>query len=655
MSASHFREQLALCITLAVLAAASGDYRANMFLNGQYQNGIKDQKENHLLVNPSTNVFLNHAIISRQASPFQGPTYLPPKEFLKCAPGQQCVRSGQCLNGYFAQQLPKIQNCDPETTVCCTYRPPPTTTTTTTTSVPVANCAYDSDCVTPDNCRNGEISAINYVKKQRPNRCPAPNICCRIPSTTLTEDGYIFNLPEKTFPLPTKPAVLAMPSTQAPFRPQPTTALPASRPTIEYLPPSTTQHPSYEKVQTSRRPVYLPPSPATESASSLIPKIRPRPEPRPQPTRRPTNEYLPPAAANEIPHFEPDRAPQPSNQKPIYRGEDQLSPQIFPTPQPANVPKHFAKCASALVCTSENFCNAIGVLSETPVELSPMEAAFRVPLTDCLQTENGSPGKCCRDPNYVDPWPVNLAGVCATRNKRTKPTGVKDLDANFAEIPWQAMILRESSKTLICGGAIIGDQFVLSSASCVNGLPVTDIRVKAGEWELGSTNEPLPFQLTGVKTVDVHPDYDPSTNSHDLAIIRLERRLEFASHIQPICISDEDPKDSEQCFTSGWGKQALSIHEEGALMHVTDTLPQARSECSADSSSVCSATKFDSCQFDVGSALACGSGSSVRLKGIFAGENSCGEGQTVRFAKPDIKWINTAFAENNKPLLLKRF
>jgi len=90
-------------------------------------------------------------------------------------------------------------------------------------------------------------------------------------------------------------------------------------------------------------------------------------------------------------------------------------------------------------------------------------------------------------------------------------------------------------------------------------------------------------------------------------------------------------------------------------MHVTDTLPQARSECSADSSSVCSATKFDSCQFDVGSALACGSGSSVRLKGIFAGENSCGEGQTVRFAKPDIKWINTAFAENNKPLLLKRF
>lgn len=90
-------------------------------------------------------------------------------------------------------------------------------------------------------------------------------------------------------------------------------------------------------------------------------------------------------------------------------------------------------------------------------------------------------------------------------------------------------------------------------------------------------------------------------------------------------------------------------------MHVTDTTAQSRSDCGADVSSVCSATKFDACQFDVGSALACGSGSNVRLKGIFAGESSCGDGQTVRFAKPDIKWINTAFADRNKPLLLKRF
>ncbi|KAH8372954.1 hypothetical protein KR009_008972, partial [Drosophila setifemur] len=667
----RFREQLSLVLALGVLAMTSADYQGNMFLNGQYQNNVKDHRETHLTVNPSSNVFLNHAIISRQASPFQGPTYLPPKEFLKCASGQQCVRQGQCQNGFFSQQLPRIQNCDPETDICCSYRAPPTTTTTTTTTpVPFASCGRDSDCVAPENCRNGEIVAINYVKKQGPNRCYGPDVCCRMPSTTLTEDGYIFNLPEKTFPLPTNPTVPAVRTTQPSRLPQPTTAVPPARPTNEYLPPQTTQRAVYQPPQTTQRPVYQPPQTTRRPVyqppqTTRRPVYQPPPTtPRsvPQTTRRPTNEYLPPVSANEIPHrekpsYEPDRVPQPSNEKPVYRGEDLLSPQIFPTPQtqPQNVPKHFAKCASALVCTAENYCNAIGVLTETPVELSPMEAAFRVPLTDCLQAENGSPGKCCRDPNYVDPWPVNLAGVCATRNKRTKPTGVKDLDANFAEIPWQAMILKESTKTLLCGGAIIGDEFVLTSASCVNGVPVNDVRIKAGEWELGSTNEPLPFQLTGAKTIDVHPSYNPSTNANDLAIIRLEKRLEFATHIQPICISDEDPSPSEQCVTTGWGKQALSIHEEGAIMHVTDTSALGRSECGADGSSVCSATKFDACEFDVGSALACGSGSNVRLKGVYAGENSCGNGQTVRFAKPDIKWINTAFADRNKPLLLKRF
>nr|XP_016926051.1 inactive serine protease scarface [Drosophila suzukii] len=636
MTISRFRKQLVLCFTLIMLPLVSADYQGNMFLNGQYQNGIKVQKETQDSVNPSSNVFLNHAIISRQASPFQGPPYLPPKEYLKCDPGQQCVRHVQCLNGFFTQKFPRIQNCQPETNICCTYQAPPPISTINT-PVPFASCPRDSDCVASENCRNGEISAIHYVKKQKHIHCPAPNVCCRMPSTTLTEDGYIFNLPNKTFPLPTNPTISVVRTTPPPYRSQLTVVIPAPRP--NYLPPSTTLHP----VQTTRRPDHQSP-PTTQ-----------RPPLRPKPTRRPTNEYLPPMSANEITPFEPDRVPQPSNEKPIYRGEDQLSPQIFPIPQTAERPKHFSKCASALVCTSENFCNAIGVVSESAVELTPLEAVFRVPLTDCLQDENGAPGKCCRDPNYVDPWPVNLAGVCATRNKRTKPTGVKELDASFAEISWQAMILRESSKTLICGGAIIGDEFVLTSAGCVNGLPVTDIRVKAGEWELGSTNEPLPFQLTGVKTIDVHPAYDHSTNAHDIAIIRLERRLEFASHIQPICISDEDPKASEQCITSGWGKQALLIHEEGALMHVTDTSALGRSECGADSSSVCSATKFDACQFDVGSALACGSGSNIRLKGIFAGENSCGDGQTVRFAKPDIKWINKAFADKNKPLLLKRF
>lgn len=106
---ARFRQQPIILIVFCVLALGKCDYKGNMFLNGQYQNGVKEIRETHFSVNPTSNVFLQHAIISRQASPFQGPTYLPPKEYLKCAQGQQCVRQGQCSNGFFSQQVPRIQ------------------------------------------------------------------------------------------------------------------------------------------------------------------------------------------------------------------------------------------------------------------------------------------------------------------------------------------------------------------------------------------------------------------------------------------------------------------------------------------------------------------------------------------------------------------
>lgn len=35
---------------------------------------------------------------------------------------------------------------------------------------------------------------------------------------------------------------------------------------------------------------------------------------------------------------------------------------------------------------------------------------FRVPLTDCREPTTKEVGKCCRDPDYVDPWPVGRTG-----------------------------------------------------------------------------------------------------------------------------------------------------------------------------------------------------------------------------------------------------
>lgn len=49
------------------------------------------------------------------------------------------------------------------------------------------------------------------------------------------------------------------------------------------------------------------------------------------------------------------------------------------------------------------------------------------------------------------------------------PKGQGPYDAAFGEFPWQAMILKESTKSLLCGGAIIQADTVLTAANCVQG------------------------------------------------------------------------------------------------------------------------------------------------------------------------------------------
>ena len=159
---------------------------------------------------------------------------------------------------------------------------------------------------------------------------------------------------------------------------------------------------------------YLPsfpefnPAPSNDQQTFIRPTQPPRPiQPRPQPPQRPVQPRPTPPPQRPI-------QPQPTPQRPY---QPPPTPQRPYQPQPTeNRPVEYAPiivpvgCSAALNCTNIQYCTADGVISRTPVILNPDQELFRVPLTDCRNPITKDVGKCCRDPDYTDPWPVGRTG-----------------------------------------------------------------------------------------------------------------------------------------------------------------------------------------------------------------------------------------------------
>ncbi|XP_063700942.1 inactive serine protease scarface-like [Culicoides brevitarsis] len=528
-------------------------------------------------------------------------------------------------------------------------------------------------CVPSYMCVNGELSGegLRYAARLLPAQtCSNGDVCCSAAralsdsqpaAQTLTSNGYVLKVPDR-----------------------------------RYLPSVDPERPDEEPAQSGNDVQNVPTAtPPPVPSTTYLPATTKRPVAPQRPS------YRPPVTQ---PPRQFDEVPQSQNNNPTL---------LIPV-----------GCPAAMNCTDRQYCDAGGMISKTPVDLSPEQALFRVPLIECRDRKTGQDGVCCRDPDYTDPWPTEILGqyrpdllgfddgsykpeasnrrsvqvkasashvapqrvrpgtplraaasnqvsrqvpspnslfsaqqvkpsVCGKRDRNTEPRGQTETEANFAEFPWQVMVARESTKTLLCGGVIVGPHHVLATAKCVEGVRPSDIVTKVGEWQLGENSEPRKFQILHVRSVQPHPQYNPNTLEYDMAIIHLSEQINFDQHVAPICMDEqESSKNLDNCVTTGWGKDALRVHARGAIMHYTDVYMMPQETCSDylqtydfnAQSSVCGHTRVDACQVDAGSALACQrpSGDYV-LKGIYSSETECNtDSQLVTFTKVDPQWVKAA-------------
>jgi hypothetical protein len=75
-----------------------------------------------------------------------------------------------------------------------------------------------------------------------------------------------------------------------------------------------------------------------------------------------------------------------------------------------------------------------------------------------------------------------------------------------------------------------------------------------GDLNLKLSNEGA--QPVNYLVVDIirHPDYKPPAKYNDIALLKLDRRVEFNDFIRPACLYARDTFDVNKTVATGWGR-----------------------------------------------------------------------------------------------------
>ncbi|XP_059080108.1 coagulation factor IX-like isoform X2 [Tigriopus californicus] len=139
-------------------------------------------------------------------------------------------------------------------------------------------------------------------------------------------------------------------------------------------------------------------------------------------------------------------------------------------------------------------------------------------------------------------------GLSAGRRNVAQRRIVGGDEAGFGSFPWQAYIRIGTSR---CGGSLVNEWYVVTAGHCVARARASQVRVTLGEYVLKSSVEPLPGRTYGASTIKVHPyfKFTPQADRYDVAVVRLNRRVDLAPHISPICLP---PKELDMHDMHGW-------------------------------------------------------------------------------------------------------
>eukprot|EP00094_Tigriopus_californicus_P006968 TCALIF_06709-PA protein Name:"Similar to Trypsin (Phaedon cochleariae)" AED:0.06 eAED:0.06 QI:4/1/1/1/0.3/0.36/11/0/449 len=150
---------------------------------------------------------------------------------------------------------------------------------------------------------------------------------------------------------------------------------------------------------------------------------------------------------------------------------------------------------------------------------------------------------------------------CGETNRMSRIQGGENTQVN--EYPWQTLvqIITSATNAYFCGGSLISDRHVLTSAHCFL-TPNLNLTHSVSTLSAFGLHDLQDLDITTSlfaldKMVTLHPDYNELTLDNDFAIVELKGPINFSDfpNIRPICLpvpGHELPLGSE-AITTGWG------------------------------------------------------------------------------------------------------
>ncbi|XP_057705287.1 coagulation factor IXa [Corythoichthys intestinalis] len=279
--------------------------------------------------------------------------------------------------------------------------------------------------------------------------------------------------------------------------------------------------------------------------------------------------------------------------------------------------------------------------------------------------------KLMRDGLSCKPQVEFPCGKVAITEKRQRIVG--GVEVEKGEIPWQAALVRTSDGKVFCGGSILNERWVVTAAHCLN---LDPFYVRLGEHNV--TLDEGTEQNIIVSQQYIYPLYDRSVSEydHDIALLRLQRPVNFSEYVRPICVGPTDftealVKRASPATVSGWGQTLYLGLTANTLLKLAAPIT-SRSECKFTSSARITPAMFcagyidqprDACKGDSGGPHANRIDNTWFLTGIVSwGEKCATDGKYGVYTRLSIyyNWIRNvtheldAHHENLDELLLWR-